>query len=795
MKFPKPGIKCTIMSTVGLMIIFTTLMLSAINVVSMRESLRAEFESKGIALVKGLASNVQDTILNRDASTVQGFIDQYREIKGVAYVFVIDEKGVVIAHTFSPVMPKEYLRLVRNEIGKTHVQVREIELEGKDVLDIQTPILAGLLGRAFIGMDLESIESETIVPQVKTFFLYAAGILLIGLIAIIVILNQVLKPIQQLTEAAKSITRRKDFDQKIDRVSNDEIGDLANSFNLMVNEIKNHTDLLEHKVKERTQELHLSNAGLALKNTQLNESAARIRGVVDNVIDGIITIDVHGIIESFNRAAEQIFGYKFSDIHGKNINMLMPEPYRSEHDSYIQNYLYTDKKKIIGISREVLGMRKDGSTFPLDLAVSEIFLGGRRLFTGIVRDITSRKEGEKALLQAKEEAERANRAKSEFLSRMSHELRTPMNAILGFGQLLEYDLNEPLTGSQQTKVKEILKAGNHLLDLINEVLDLSRIESGKMSLSMENVNLKEVVEETLLLITPLAQQRNIQIENHIFDNSNPVFVRADRTKLKQVLLNIMSNAVKYNRENGSIILDGTQPTTGRVRISIADTGHGFSKDQQMKIFEPFNRLGAENSAIEGTGIGLTITKRLLETMDGSIALESEPGKRSCFTIELPVGEEVQLVGKTDPAQEMEVEAPPFRIEKKRTLLYVEDNPANLMLVEQILESRPDIKLLSASRAQLGIDLARAHHPDLILMDIHMPEMDGITAMKILRNYEETRNIPIIAVSANAMESDIKKGMQAGFDAYISKPFNIQKFFLEIDRFLKSENSSLIDSTK
>ncbi len=396
-------------------------------------------------------------------------------------------------------------------------------------------------------------------------------------------------------------------------------------------------------------------------------------------------------------------------------------------------------------------------------------------------DITSMKIAEKNILSAKEEAEKANAAKSEFLSRMSHELRTPMNAILGFGQLMELDDREPLTQPQEMRLNEILKGGNHLLALINEVLDLSRIESNQFTLSIENVKLQEVLEETLNLILPMAQQNNISIENKLQGDN---FVLADRTKLKQVLLNLLSNAIKYNSDNGSVALDSYATPKGKVRISVKDTGTGLSLQQQKSIFEPFNRLDVDQTEIEGTGIGLTITQRLVEHMNGSIEVESKEGQGSTFILQFPEGKEIKLMSTPKEFVAMPPELNSNGDQYK--LLYVEDNPANLSLVQQILKNRDDICLLSAPQAQIGIDLARAHLPDLILMDINLPEMDGIEAFRRLSAFEETRNIPVIAVSANAMESDVKKALKSGFKAYIKKPFDLKLFMQEIDGFLLKE---------
>lgn len=406
-------------------------------------------------------------------------------------------------------------------------------------------------------------------------------------------------------------------------------------------------------------------------------------------------------------------------------------------------------------------------------------------------DITSKKMAEDKLLSAKEESEKASASKSEFLSRMSHELRTPMNAILGFGQLLEFDTDEPLSNFQKSRVKEIQKAGKHLLELINEILDLSRIESGLLTLSIEDILLSNVIDDVLSLISPLAEKQNIKIVN-LISHQPDLLVQGDFTRLKQVILNLMSNAVKYNKKGGSITLDFQKSDADKISIAISDTGEGISEDNLKQLFQPFNRMEAENSAVEGTGIGLTITKQLIELMNGNISVQSTPGKGSCFSIEIPEGKQLAQ------AREERVFNPALKASCKTeehnwTLLYVEDNPANLKLVEQILQSRSDIKLLTAPQARLGIELARAHQPDMILMDINMAEMDGITAMKKLKKYEETNNIPVIAVSANAMESDIKKCLDGGFKAYITKPLDIPKFFIEIDRFLKPDSLPLVDS--
>jgi CheY-like chemotaxis protein len=363
---------------------------------------------------------------------------------------------------------------------------------------------------------------------------------------------------------------------------------------------------------------------------------------------------------------------------------------------------------------------------------------------------------------------------------MSHELRTPLNAILGFGQLIEAGIPPP-TPIQKRNVEHILKAGWYLLALVDEILDLALIDSGTLSLSMTAVSLDEVMRECQAMVDHQADAHEIRLSFPRFET--PCHINADRNRVKQVLSNLLSNAIKYNKPAGSVVVDWAVSSAGRIRINVADTGAGLSPDKLAQLFQPFNRLGKETSAVQGTGIGLVVSKRIVEMMDGVIGVESTVGKGSVFWFELNPATDPQPVVSAAKAATFVPSSSQIGT-PLRTLLYVEDNPANLTLVQEIISHRPDIRLLTATDGESGIEIARAALPDVILMDINLPGISGIEALKMLAENPATARIPVVALSANAIAGDIETGLGAGFFRYLTKPIKFIEFMDTLDKALE-----------
>jgi PAS domain S-box-containing protein len=516
---------------------------------------------------------------------------------------------------------------------------------------------------------------------------------------------------------------------------------------------------------------------------RLRDQQFYTRSLIESNIDAIMTTDPRGIITDVNTQMEALTDCTRDELIGAPFKNYFTDPERAEAGIK----LVLSEKRVTDY--ELTVRARDGKDTVVSYNATTFYDRDRRLqgVFAAARDVTERKRFERALQESNTElesakfaAEKANLAKSDFLSSMSHELRSPLNAILGFAQLMESSVPLP-TPSQKESISQILQAGWHLLKLINEVLDLAVVESGKVSLSPEPVLLAEVLAECQAMMEPQAQQRCISMTFPKFDST--LFVRADRTRLKQVVINLLSNAIKYNRKNGTVELVCTPADPERIRISVKDTGAGLPQAKLAQLFQSFNRLGQEARSEEGTGIGLVVSKRLVELMGGVIGVESTVGAGSVFwiellltpapAVELAISESAEVLPPLVPAGT-----------RRRTLLYVEDNPANMTLVERLMAQRADIRLLGAVNGTLGIQLARESRPEVILMDINLPGISGIEAMKILREDPATAHIPIVALSANAMPRDIEKGMEAGFFRYLTKPIRVNELMLTLDAALE-----------
>ena len=520
----------------------------------------------------------------------------------------------------------------------------------------------------------------------------------------------------------------------------------------------------------------------ALLDQRLRDQQFYTRSLIESNIDAIMTTDSRGIISDVNRQMEALTGCTRDELIGAPFKNYFTDPDRAE--AAITRVLREGKVT----NYELTAHARDGRETVVSYNASTFHDRDRNLrgVFAAARDVTERKEFEQTLKNynvelegAKAASEKANQAKSDFLSSMSHELRTPLNAVLGFAQLIASG-EPPPSSTQQLSIDQILQAGWYLLRLINEILDLSLIESGKVTLSQESMSLSEVLSDCQAMIEPQAHKRGIQMT---FPNSeHPYYVHADRTRVKQVIINLLSNAIKYNQTGGAVIVQCVMSGENKVRVSVKDTGAGLAPEQLAQLFQPFNRLGQEASTEEGTGIGLVVTKQLIELMDGRIGVESSVGVGSVFWVEFNASNAPELATDSLAAHDSlkhEPLAVPL-VSDQRMLLYVEDNPANLLLVEQLVGRRSDLKLLTAVDGYLGIQLARTYQPDVILMDINLPGISGYGALKILHEDPVTAHIPVVALSANAVPRDIEKGIKAGFFRYLTKPIKVNEFMDALD---------------
>lgn len=612
------------------------------------------------------------------------------------------------------------------------------------------------------------------------YFLIGA-IIVLALIIGYLVTKSITRPLKEITDKISQISNGQLQQEKIAIQFNDETGLLEDTFNKLLdglNDFIKHSQRIQQgKLGEnepdakgefgRSLEKMLELAKEKLEaEEKLRNSEQTTRAVIENALDAIIRIDEKGTIQSFNPAAEKIFGYQTNEILNKNISMLMPEPYKSEHDGYLKKYLDTEVATILGFTREFKGQHKDGTIFPVDLSVSSMYQGEQRFFNGMVRDISNRKQAEIELEQAHKVAELANKSKGDFLANMSHEIRTPMNAIIGMSSLA---MKTELTSKQENYIHKIEISSQALLGLINDILDFSKIEAGKLDMENIDFHLDEVLDHLATLVTLKAQEKGLEVLFRISRNV-PRYLIGDPLRLGQVLTNLANNAVKFT-EQGEVIVKirclNDAPNEAQLEFSVIDTGIGLTQEQVGRLFQSFSQADASTTRkYGGTGLGLTISKKLVELMGGDIRVESEPGKGSSFIFTaifekgVDRGESILAV-----AEEL----------KQKQALIVDDNEASREILEHALSSL-SFNVSSASSGAECIDMveeADSSKPyDFIIMDWQMPEMNGIRTTEIIKKHPKLEHIPkIIMLTAYGREEVAKQAEKAGMDAFLVKPMN------------------------
>ena len=512
----------------------------------------------------------------------------------------------------------------------------------------------------------------------------------------------------------------------------------------------------------------------------LLETEERTRAILRTANDAFVGMDTDGRIVEWNERAEAMFGWPREEAIGRILaDTIVPEAHRDAHRQGFSRYRATGATTVMNRRLELAALRRDGTEFPVELTIWASGGSTGRTFNAFVRDITERKRADAAIRQAKEDAERANFAKSEFLSRMSHDLRTPLNSVLGFAQILAGD---DLSFDQQDCVRHILTGGSHLLDLINEVLDIARIEAGRLGLSPEAVGLQDVITQAVALIAPLAAQRRVAVVVDEQAMRSDRAVLADRQRLSQILLNLLSNSVKYNRMNGRVTVTVEEPSPSTLRIKVTDTGPGIAAEKLQMLFVPFERLGAESTGVEGTGLGLALSRRLAEAMGGTLSVETDVDRGSTFWVELK--------STPDPGAALDrhrLPAIPRLVHgRPATVLYIEDNVSNVRLMTRVLNRRPGVTLVHAGHGHEGLAAARSQRPDVIFLDMHLPDMSGDDVLRELQSDAALRAIPVIVLTADATTGRTDR-LRAGATLYLTKPFEIDKVLGALDRVLTASN--------